>query len=291
MLDLFEVPASVLPEVLASDQVFGETRGLDFLPDGIPIAGMMGDQQAALFGQACFGAGDAKCTYGTGAFLLMNVGREPVASRSGLLSTAAWRLSGKTTYALEGSVFIAGAAVQWLRDGLGIIRSSAEVEKLARSVKDSGGVILVPAFTGLGAPYWRPDARGALSGITRGTTAGHVARAALEGIAFQCADLLRAMERDTGKRLRTLKVDGGAADDDLLLEFQADILQRTIVRPKVTSITALGAALLAGLTVGAFPSLSAIQERWEEDRRFSARKTRREADLAMERWHEALSKV
>jgi glycerol kinase len=221
----------------------------------------------------------------------MNVGRQPVASRSGLLSTAAWRIAGKTTYALEGSVFIAGAAVQWLRDGLGIIDSSAEVESLARSVRDSGGVVLVPAFTGLGAPHWRPDARGLLAGITRGTRAGHVARATLEGIAFQCADVLRAMEQDTGKRLKTLKVDGGAADDDLLLEFQAGILGRTIVRPRVTSITALGAALLAGLTVGAFSSLSEIRDRWEEDRRFGPRMTRREADRAMERWRSALARV
>ncbi len=291
MLRLFRIPRSLLPEVRPNDEVLAETRGLRFLPDGIPIAGPIGDQQAALFGQACFSPGEAKCTYGTGAFLLMNAGRKPPRSRSGLIATAAWRLGKETTYALEGSVFIAGAAVQWLRDGLGIIGSSAEVERLASSVDDTGGVVVVPAFVGLGAPHWRPRARGVISGITRGTTAAHIARAALEGIAFQCHDILRAMERDTRRPLREIKVDGGAAANDLLLQFQADILGRAIVRPKVTSTTALGAGLLAGLAVGLFGSLKEIRAAWKEDRRFRPRISRRAAESHLARWREALGKA
>ncbi len=292
MLRLFRIPPSVLPEVRPSDQVLGRTRALGFLPDGIPVAGLIGDQQAALFGQACFGRGEAKCTYGTGSFLLVNTGPRLIRSRNGLLATAGWRLGRETTYVLEGSVFIAGAAVQWLRDGLGLIKSSSDVERLAASVPDSGGVVMVPALAGLGAPHWKPEARGLISGITRGTTAAHIARAALEGIAFQCHDVLQAMERDLKRPLRTVKVDGGAAQNDLLLQFQADITGRTILRPKMTSTTtALGSAFLAGLAVGVFPSLRKIRSAWEEDRRFRPGMARRAAEGHLRRWRGALGKV
>jgi glycerol kinase len=291
MLRILEVPRSVLPEVKANDQVVGETRGLEYLPDGIPIASAIGDQQAALFGQACFSPGEAKCTYGTGAFLLVNAGSRPPRSKSGLLATAGWRLGSETTFALEGSVFIAGAAVQWLRDGLGLIKSSSEVERLAASVASSDGVVVVPAFVGLGAPHWSPKARGIITGLTRGTTRAHIARAALEGIAFQCHDVLRAMEKDIGKPLREIKVDGGAAANDLLLQFQADILGRAIVRPRITSITALGAGLLAGLAVGFFGSLKEIRAAWKEDRRFRPAMTRRAAEEHLARWREAIRKA
>ena len=291
MLRLFRVPRAVMPRVLPNDEVLGVTRGTGFLPDGIPIAGPIGDQQAALFGQACFREGEAKCTYGTGAFLLANTGRWPVPSKAGLLSTAGWRLGRETTYALEGSVFIAGAAVQWLRDGLGIIRASKEVEDLAASVPDSEGLVMVPALAGLGAPHWRPDARGLVWGITRGTTAGHVARAVLEGIAFQCHDVLKAMESDMGRPIRLIKVDGGAASNDLLLQFQADILRRSIVRPKTTSTTAMGAALLAGLAVGFYHSIEEIRDRWAEDRLFKPSMGRRAAEEHLDRWRKALAKA
>ena len=292
LLRTFRVPRALLPEVRPNDAVLGETRGAGFLPDGIPIAGPIGDQQAALFGQACFAAGEAKCTYGTGAFLLCNTGRRPIPSRRGLLSTAAWRLGGEITYALEGSVFMAGAAVQWLRDGLGIIRSAPEVEALAASVADSCGVTVVPAFTGLGAPHWRPEARGLITGITRGTTAAHIARATLEGIALQCRDVLAAMEADTGRRLRRIRVDGGAAANDLLLQFQADILGRTILRPRDTaSTTALGAAFLAGLAAGIFHSPGEIRDAWQEDRRFHPSMARAEAARRLARWHGAVEKA
>ena len=291
LLELLGVPAAILPEVLPNDAVFGHTRGVDFLPDGIPIAGMIGDQQSALFGQACFRVGDAKCTYGTGSFLLLNTGESPIASRAGVLTTAAWQLGSKRVYALEGSAFIAGAIVQWLRDGLGIIKDSSQVESLAASVPDSGEVTLVPALTGLGAPYWRPGARGVLCGITRGTTAAHLARAALEGIAFQNHDLLRAMEKDLGKRVRTMKVDGGASTNNLLMQFQADLIRAEIVRPRITSTTALGAALLAGLAVGFFPSLKAIAAGWSEDRRFKPKMAKRDVDAHLARWREAVKKA
>jgi glycerol kinase len=250
MLRLFRVPASVLPKIVPSAGPIGTTRGVGFLPDGIPITGIAGDQQAALFGQACFGEGDAKCTYGTGAFALMNIGRTPIASEHGLVTTVAWQLggpSGATTYALEGSAFIAGAAVQWLRDGLGLIATAADIEPLARKVDSSEGVAFVPALAGLGAPYWDPNARGTITGITRGTTAAHLARATLEGIAFQVWDLLDAMTMDAGRSLKALKVDGGAAKNDLLAQFQADIAQVTVVRPVEVESTGRGAAMLAGV--------------------------------------------
>jgi glycerol kinase len=244
------VPASVLPQVVPSSGVLGTTRGTGFLPDGIPVAGIAGDQQSALFGQTCFAAGQSKCTYGTGAFLLLNTGEVPVASRSGLLTTVAWKVEGRTSYALEGSAFIAGAAVQWLRDGLGFFAHASEIEALAASVPDSGGVVFVPALAGLGAPYWRPEARGALSGLTRGTTRAHVARAVLEGIGFEVADLIDAMARDTGTDVAELRVDGGACANDLLMQFQSDILGIPVIRPRNVDTTAMGAAMLAGLGVG-----------------------------------------
>ena len=296
MLELFQVPAEMLPEVRPSAGVFGETRGVKGLPDGVPIAGVAGDQQSALFGQACFAPGDAKCTYGTGAFILMNTGERPVPSRSGLLTTVAWQLGagaekGETRYALEGAAFIAGAAVQWLRDGLGLVQSASEIEALARQVDDSGGVTLVPAFAGLGAPHWRPEARGIITGLSRGSSKAHIARACLEGIALQNHDLLKAMERDSGRALGTLKVDGGAAANDLLMQMQADVLRTTIVRPEVIETTALGAASLAGLGAGVWKSKSGIARVWREQRRFEPTGDRERVDEALARWNQAVARA
>jgi glycerol kinase len=270
LLALLEVPRAVLPEVRSSSEVYGHTRGVPGLPDGIPIAGMAGDQQAALFGQACFEVGDAKCTYGTGAFILVNTGAEPRTSQHGLLSTVAWRLGPEAPaeYALEGSVFIAGAAVQWLRDGLGLIGASHEVEALARSVPDSGDVVFVPALTGLGAPHWRPGARGLIAGLTRDTTAAHLARATLEGVALSVHEVFEAMKADNGGALSMIRVDGGASANDLLMQLQADLASQPVVRPAMLETTAAGAAFLAGLGAGVFPSRDAIREVWREERRF-----------------------
>ena len=291
LCELLAVPESLLPEIRANDQSFGETKGVDFLPDGIPIAALIGDQQSALFGQACFEPGQAKCTYGTGAFLMLNTGERVVRSKRGLLSTAAWKLGDQTTYALEGSAFVAGAIVGWLRDGLRIIRESGEVEELARSVPDSGGVTLVPALTGLGAPHWDPRARGMISGLTRGSTAAHIARAALEGIAFEIRDLLEAMEQDLGEPIRELKVDGGASRNGLLMQFQADIQGCETIRPEIVSTTALGAALQAGLTVGVFDSLESIRKIWKEDCRFRPKMKKREVGEHLTRWARAIRQV
>jgi glycerol kinase len=252
LLHALHIPKALLPDVRSSAEVYGRTRGFGPLPDGVPIAGIAGDQHAALFGQTCFSAGEAKCTYGTGAFLLMHTGTTAVASKHGLITTPAWRIGGVTEYALEGSAFIAGAAVQWLRDGLGIIRSAGEVEALAREVESSGDVVFVPALAGLGAPYWDPQARGLICGITRDTTRAHIARATLEGIAFQVADLAEAMAADMGAPLRCLRVDGGASMNELLMRFQGDILHAEVERPHCIETTALGAAYLAGLGVGLF---------------------------------------
>ena len=291
LCELLDVHPSLLPEILPNDTIFGTTSGLDFLPDGIPIATVIGDQQSALFGQVCFRPREAKCTYGTGAFLVANTGDERVTPRHGLLATAAWRLNKKTCYAIEGSSFVAGAIVQWLRDGLGIIKSSTDVERLAASVEDSGGVTLVPALSGLGAPHWQPDARGLICGLTRGSKDAHIARAALEGIAFQIHDLVRAMELDMGMTIRTLKVDGGATANDLLMLFQAGILRRRVIRPRITSTTALGAALLAGLTVGVFPSLAGIKKVWQQEREFRAEMSPREAKAHLARWQTAVART
>ncbi|MDX9999692.1 MAG: glycerol kinase GlpK [Polyangia bacterium] len=291
MLSLLQVPKAVLPRISACAEVVGETRGVPGLPDGIPVAGMAGDQQAALFGQACFEVGQAKCTYGTGAFLMMNVGAEPIASAKGLLTTVAWKLGPNITYAMEGSLFIAGAAVQWLRDGLGIISSAPQIEALAEEVPDSGGVIFVPALAGLGAPHWRADARGLISGLTRSTTRAHLARACLEGIALQVSDLIEAMETDAGRGLGVLRVDGGAAANDLLMQFQADVLRRTLSRPANLETTAFGAAFLAGLGAGVWSSTEAITAAWRESRRFEPVLAETEADAIKARWRQAVSRA
>ncbi len=292
MLQLFGVPAELLPSIAPSSGVLGTTRGVAGLPDGLPIAGVAGDQQSALFGQACFEPGDAKCTFGTGAFILMNTGDRPVASSSGLLTTVAWELhTGELRYALEGSAFIAGAAVQWLRDGLGFFSSASEVEELARTVPDSGGVIVVPAFAGLGAPHWRPEARGLICGLSRGTTRAHIARATLEGIALQNVDILRAMEKDSGRALATLKVDGGASANDLLMQFQSDVLGVAISRPAFVESTAMGAAFLAGLGAGVWRGAEQIRAVWKEQRRFWPTKERAPVAEHLARWDAAVSKA
>jgi glycerol kinase len=292
LLELIGVPAALLPKIVPSSGPVGVTRGVAGLPDGVPIAGLAGDQQSALFGQACFTPGDAKCTYGTGAFILMNSGDAPVASRSGLLTTVAWQLStGELRYALEGSAFIAGAAVQWLRDGLGFFTSASEIEALARSVPDSGGVIVVPAFAGLGAPHWRPDARASITGITRGTTRAHIARATLEGIALQNVDILRAMERDANRKLTMLKVDGGAAANDLLMQFQSDVLGVEIARPEIVETTALGAAFLAGLGTGVWSDQAAVQKTWREQKRFVPTTDRTAVTTHLTRWDAAVART
>jgi len=288
LLELLRVPRAILPEVVASSGVVAEAtvEGLE----GVPIAGIAGDQQAALFGQACIAPGMAKNTYGTGCFLLMNTGTEPVLSNNGLLSTVAWRLGDTLYYALEGSVFIGGAVVQWLRDGLGLIESSAQVEQLAAEVEDTGGVVLVPAFTGLGAPHWQPNARGSLSGITRGTTRAHIARAALEAIAFQSAELLDCMRADADLPLRELRVDGGACANNLLMQIQADVLDAEVVRPQVIETTALGAAALAGLGIGQWDKIEDFAAGWREDRRFQPQ-TSDQTRAARARWDAAVAKV
>lgn len=288
---LLRVPRVALPRVGASSEVYGHTRGVGFLPDGIPVAGLIGDQQGALFGQACFAPGMAKCTYGTGAFILLNTGASPVPSSRGMLTTVAWQLGGATTYALEGSAFVAGAAVQWLRDGLGVIQSAGEIEALAASVPDSAGVTFVPALTGLGAPHWRPDARGIVTGITRGTTRAHLARAALDGIALQIDDILRAMAADTTRPLAELRVDGGAAANNLLMQRQADLVGVACVRPTVLETTALGSGLLAGLAVGLWASPEDVSRSWHEDRRFLPGGDVSEMDATRKRWAAALAKA
>jgi len=267
LLGLLRVPRAILPVVVDSSAICGECDSAHF-GRGLPIAGIAGDQQAALFGQQCTRSGMVKNTYGTGCFMLMHTGARPVDSHNRLLTTVAWKIGETVEYALEGSVFIAGAAVQWLRDGLGIIRTSAEVEALARSVSDTGGAYLVPAFAGLGAPYWDPHARGALVGMSRGTTAAHVARATLESIAYQTADVLEAMHADSGIAVTELRVDGGATQNDLLMQFQADVLGVPVVRPKIYETTALGAAYLAGLAVGFWKTTDALSAQWQLDRRF-----------------------
>ncbi|MGA2498912.1 MAG: glycerol kinase GlpK [Tepidisphaeraceae bacterium] len=289
LLNLFGIPRSLLPEVRACSEVLGESaHGLFDAP--IPISGMAGDQQAALFGQTCFTPGLAKCTYGTGCFMLTNIGAQAVASQHELLTTIAWQKDGSTTYALEGSVFIGGAVVQWLRDGLKLIKSAAEVEALAATVPDNGGVYMVPAFAGLGAPHWDQYARGSISGITRGTTAGHFARAALESIAYQVADVLDVMQMDSGVRIGELRVDGGATANNLLMQFQADLLRIPVVRPKVTETTALGAAYLAGLAVGYWKSVAEIQANWQVERTFEPQMSDDRARRQRRRWAEALER-
>lgn len=288
---LGDIPASLLPRVCDSSEVYGTTRGLGVLPDGIPIAGIAGDQQSSLFGQGCFEEGMAKCTYGTGAFALMNTGGRPVSSENGMLTTIAWRLGGETTYAIEGSTFIAGAVVQWLRDGLQFFSSSGEIEELAASVEDAGGVVLVPALTGLGAPHWRPEARGLICGLSRGTTRGHIARAALEGIAYQVNDLLEAMEQDCAGSINLLRVDGGAAANNLLMQFQTDLLGIGLHRPQVLDTTALGAAYLAALGVGIFSSLSEVTSAWALEREFKPQMESARAEELVLKWRAAVERA
>lgn len=286
LLALFEIPRSLLPDVRSSSEVYGETAA-NILAARIPIAGIAGDQHAALFGQLCTQPGMVKNTYGTGCFMLMNIGEKPLLSKNNLVTTIAWKLGDTVHYALEGSIFIGGAIVQWLRDGLGIIRNSADVEELAAKVKDTDGVYLVPAFAGLGAPHWDPYARGTIVGLTRGSNASHIARAALEGIAFQTVDILRAMEADAQTEIKELRVDGGATANNLLLQFQSDILQAKVVRPKITETTALGAAYLAGLAVGLWENTDNIQDQWQVDRTFDA-DSAYDSESAIRSWHRAV---
>jgi len=290
LLKLLGIPRAMLPEVRPSSEVYGETDE-ELFGVAIPIGGSAGDQQAATFGQACFDVGDAKNTYGTGCFLLMNTGQQAVESQNNLLTTIGWSVDGKITYCLEGSVFVAGAVVQWLRDGLGLIKESADVETLAASVPDSGGVVLVPAFVGLGAPHWDAYARGAIFGLTRGTTAAHLARAALESMAFQSGDLVAAMQKDAGVELSELKVDGGASLNDGLLQFQADILNTSLRRPVVAETTALGAAYLAGLAVGYWHDLSDIKKNWALDRQFEPNMSETTRAEYCQRWQKAVSRA
>ncbi len=291
LLRVFHVPASVLPKIVGSAEVVGRTRGVGFLPDGLPIAGIAGDQQAALFGQACFGEGDAKCTYGTGAFALVNIGDRPILSEHGLVTTAAWRVQGRTTYALEGSSFVAGAAVQWLRDGLGIIKSAKDVEALARKVPSSDGVVFVPALAGLGAPHWDQDARGTITGLTRGTTAAHIARATLEGIAFQVRDLLDAMSKDAKRPLARLRVDGGAAANDLLMQFQADVADVVVERPADVESTGRGAAMLAGIGAGLYRGLDEVARMAPVETRFEPKMSAEDRAAHLKRWEDAVGRT
>ncbi len=287
----FGVPPVAMPEVRASAGDFGRVRGVPGLPDGLPVRGIAGDQQAALFGQGCHQPGQAKLTYGTGSFVLLNTGAQRVVSDRGLLTTVAWRVGQTSTFALEGGSFVAGALVQWLRDGLGIIGSAAEVEALARSVPDAGGVTVVPALAGLGAPHWRPEARGLIHGITRGTTSAHLARAALEGIAHAQADILETMALERGGPLTELRVDGGAAANDLLMQLQADLLGIPLLRPKLLETTALGAALLAGLGVGIFADLAALEGAYPLDRRFEPLGNLEAVQASRSRWKEVVAKA
>ncbi len=290
LLDLFHIPGNALPQVKSSSEVYGMTsEGILSVP--VPIAGIAGDQQAATFGQMCMDPGSVKCTYGTGCFILCNTGDQPVLSGNNLLTTIAWQVKGKTTYALEGSIFIGGAVIQWLRDGLGLIKQSAEVEVLAESVEDNGGVYFVPAFTGLGAPHWDPYARGMIAGLTRGVTGGHIARAALESIAFQVFDVIHAMEEDAGIHINELKVDGGAVVNNLLMQFQADLLGIPVIRPETIETTALGAAYLAGLAVDFWKGTEEIGAQWKVNRRFTRDITDSKLKKLKDNWHRAVSRA
>ena len=288
LLDLLGIPRSMMPSVRSSSEIYGYTKTTIFAHE-VPIAGIAGDQQAALFGQMCTEPGAVKNTYGTGCFLLMNTGEKPILSRNNLLTTVAWKIGNKVNYALEGSIFVGGSVVQWLRDGLGFIRSSSEIEALAASVPDNGGVYFVPALTGMGAPYWDQYAHGVICGITRGTSAAHIARAALEGIAFQTMDIVRAMEKDAGVKLAELKVDGGASRNNLMMQFQANILDTSVIRPQVTETTAMGACYLAGLAVGYWSSLEEIKAQWQVERKFTP--SGEDMEPARKGWADAISRT
>jgi glycerol kinase len=287
LLKIFNIPSSMLPDVRSSSEKYGETEGV--FSTSVPIAGIAGDQQAALFGQMCIEPGMVKNTYGTGCFMMMNIGNEPIESKSKLLTTVAWRIGKDTQYALEGSIFIAGAVVQWLRDGLGIIEKSVDVEKLAARVKGSDGVYFVPAFAGLGAPHWNQHARGTIMGLTRGSTSAHIARAALDSIAYQTLEVLLAMQKDSGIDIRELRVDGGATINNQLMQFQSDLLQTKVVRPKITETTALGAAYLAGLAVKYWSNISEIRQQWQIDRTFSPQIEESETHQLIKGWHRAVN--
>ena len=290
LLNLFDIPQSILPEIKQSSEVYGVTSTTLFSTK-IPIAGVAGDQQAALFGQLCINPGMVKNTYGTGCFMLMNTGEKPVYSKNNLLTTVAWKINGKTTYALEGSVFVGGAAVQWLRDGAKMIDAAHEIEELAASVPDNGGVYFVPALTGLGAPYWDQYARGAIVGITRGTTNAHIARATLEGIAYQVYDVVKAMEADFEKKGTELRVDGGAVANNLLMQFQSDLFNFKVIRPKTLETTALGAAYLAGLAIGYWDSVDELQKQWTVDREFSSEMPRETVNELVKNWDKAVGRA
>lgn len=288
LLKLFKVPHTILPEICGSAILYGKTKNFGVLPNGIPISGIAGDQQAALFGQACFEKGSAKCTYGTGAFALVNTGSTPVFSKHGMLTTVSWKLKDKVTYGLEGSAFIAGAAVQWLKEGLGLLSSSQEVEALATSVVDSAGVLFVPALSGMGAPHWIPGATGLLTGLTRGTSPAHIARATLEGVAFQVNELLSAMKKDSQKKLSPLKVDGGASENEFLMQFQADLSQVPVIRSQVIETTALGAALQAGLGIGFWSDLEEITKKWKTDKTFNPQMAQAIRKQKAQQWEKAI---
>jgi glycerol kinase len=287
LLKIFNIPSGMLPEVRSSSEVYGKTAGQ--FATAIPVTGIAGDQQAALFGQMCIEPGMVKNTYGTGCFMMMNIGNKPIESKSKLLTTVAWRIGNDTQYAFEGSIFIAGAVVQWLRDGLGIIKKSSDVEKLAAKVKNSEGVYFVPAFAGLGAPHWNQHARGTLVGITRGSTSAHIARAALDSIAYQTLEVLLAMQKDSGIDIRELRVDGGATVNNQLMQFQADLLQAKVVRPKITETTALGAAYMAGLAVNYWSDINEVKEQWQMDRTFSPRIKSGETHSLIKGWNRAIN--
>ena len=288
LLNIFNIPENILPQIRSSSEVYGHTQNI-LSAYNIPIAGIAGDQQSALFGQMCTQPGMVKNTYGTGCFMLLNTGEKPMPSTNNLLTTVAWQVNGITNYALEGSVFIAGAIIQWLRDSLGIIKTAAEVETLAAQVKDSEGVYVVPAFAGLGAPHWNQHARGMITGLTRGSTAAHIARAALDSIAYQTMDVLKAMEADAGINIKELRVDGGATVNNLLMQFQSDIMNTTVVRPVITETTALGAAYLAGLAVGYWPNMEAIQNQWQVDKKFTALMNEEDRNKLNKQWQRSVN--
>lgn len=290
LLKLFDIPRSMMPEVKSSSEVYGHTKTTIFAHE-VPIAGIAGDQQAALFGQMCIEPGAIKNTYGTGCFLLMNTGEKPITSKNSLLTTIAWKIGDKVNYALEGSIFVGGSVVQWLRDGLGIIKSSSEVEALAASVPDTGGVYFVPALTGLAAPYWDPFARGSITGISRGTTAAHIARAALEGIALQTYDIVDCMRRDANLPICELKVDGGASRNNLMMQFQSDVLNVPVFRPRITETTALGAAYLAGLAVGYWSSTDEIKRQWQVENEFKPQGDLEKVKAIVNKWHDAIRRT
>jgi glycerol kinase len=290
MLDMMDIPRSMMPSVASSSEIYDHTN-TTFFASKVPIAGIAGDQQAALFGQMCVEEGMVKNTYGTGCFILKNTGEKPFISKNNLVTTIAWQMNGKTTYALEGSIFIAGAVVQWLRDGLGIIKSSSDVEALASQVEDTGDLFFVPSLTGMGAPYWDQYARGLMVGISRGTTSAHIARAALEGIAYQTMDVLRVMKLDTGMENTELRVDGGASANNLLMQFQSDILDIKVIRPKIIETTALGAAYLAGLAVKYWENIEEIKKQWQLDKEFVPGLSKDKADQMKARWAKAVERA